>query len=398
MTVAGPSGSTAPAARPPSPPLALIFSITVTGILANTLITPVVPDILADFGVGTGQAGVLVAAGTVPGIVMAPVIGLLADRHGRREVLVPCLVAFGVFGVASAFAPSFEVLLGLRLLQGVGSAGLINLAVVIIGDHWEGTERTRLIGRNSAVLTVSLAVFPPVGGLLSEIGGWRLSFAPYAVGLVTAAVLWRRLPRVVPTDPVALRRQIGDALVILRRREVSVTVVTGFVIFLLIFGLLLTVLPVHLEERFGLSAGMRGLVLAVPAVTSTVAALSLGRLRSRFGARALVLAASVTFVVAFAVIGEAPVLPVLVGGALLFGFGEGMVLPTLQDRAASAAPATSRGAVVAVWVGAARAGQSVGPLLAGLSLALIGSATTFVIGALLALGLLFWQRQATPAG
>ena len=130
------------------------------------------------------------AAGTLPGIVMAPVIGVLADRFGRRAVLVPCLVGFGVFGLLSALAPTFEMLLVLRLLQGVGSAGLINLAVVIIGDHWDGVERARLVGQNAAVLTVSLAVFPPLGGLLTELGGWRLSFAPYAVGLVTAAVIW----------------------------------------------------------------------------------------------------------------------------------------------------------------------------------------------------------------
>ena len=51
------------------------------------------------------------AAGTLPGIVMAPVIGVLADRFGRRAVLVPCLVAFGVFGLLSALAPTFLALL-----------------------------------------------------------------------------------------------------------------------------------------------------------------------------------------------------------------------------------------------------------------------------------------------
>ena len=86
------------------------------------------------------------------------------------------------------------MLLLCRLLQGVGSAGLINLAVVLIGDHWTGLERARRVGQNAAVLTVSLAVFPPIGGALTQLGGWRLAFAPYAVGFVTAARVWRRLP------------------------------------------------------------------------------------------------------------------------------------------------------------------------------------------------------------
>lgn len=59
-------------------------------------------------------------------------IGVLADRFGRRAVLVPCLVGFGTFGLLSALAPTFEVLLFLRLCQGIGAAGLVNLAVVLI--------------------------------------------------------------------------------------------------------------------------------------------------------------------------------------------------------------------------------------------------------------------------
>ncbi|MGV3760793.1 MAG: MFS transporter [Actinomycetota bacterium] len=118
----------------------LVFSITITGILANTLVVPAIPDILDAFDRPDSSAGLFVAAGTLPGIVMAPVIGVLADRHGRRAVLVPCLVAFGLFGVLNGLSPTWEALLLLRLLQGVGGAGLINLAVVIISDHWSGIE------------------------------------------------------------------------------------------------------------------------------------------------------------------------------------------------------------------------------------------------------------------
>ncbi|MGA7096438.1 MAG: hypothetical protein WB245_02600, partial [Acidimicrobiia bacterium] len=60
----------------------------------------------------------------------------------------------------AALAPTFNLLLLARLVQGIGSSGLVNLAVVLIGDHWSGVERTRLVGRNSAVLTIGLAGLP----------------------------------------------------------------------------------------------------------------------------------------------------------------------------------------------------------------------------------------------
>ncbi len=369
------------------PSLPLIFSITVTGILANTLVGPAIPDILDGFHKPDSAAGLFVAAGTLPGIVMAPVIGVLADRHGRRAVVVPCLVGFGVFGLLSALAPSFEWLLVLRLLQGIGSAGLINLAVVIIGDNWGGIERARLVGQNAAVLTVSLAVFPPVGGLLTELGGWRLSFAPYAAGLVTASFIWRRLDAARPDGTESLRAQLAGARDAARHRDVLGSVSIGFVVFVLVFGLFLTALPVHLEREFGLGAGLRGFVIAAPAVSSTVAALRLGRLRARHGAVAMLAGGAAMFAMAFVVVGSAGALPVLIGGAMLYGFGEGLLIPTLQDVVAGAAPASQRGAVVALWVGAARAGQTVGPLAVAGIYGSVGTHATFVLGGGLAAAL-----------
>jgi MFS family permease len=402
VTPGGSSGLTTSAGRVTAPPPKwLVFAITATGILANPLIAPAIPDILDDLGAPRAQAGFLLAAGTLPGIVVAPIIGVLADRYGRRAVLLPCLVLFGLFGVGASFAPSFWVLLALRLGQGIGSAGLINLAVVLVGDHWDGVDRARILGQNAAILTVSLAILPPLGGFLTELGGWRLAFTPYALGLVTAAVLWRLLPRTVPTEATTVRSQLTDALAFARSRAVVGTVALGFVIFFLIFGLFLTVLPLLVEDRFGLDAGGRGLVLAVPAITSTIAALSLGRLQARLGRARLILLGSVLFTIGFAIIAGAPALWVVVVAALVYGFGEGMSIPSLQDVVAGAAPASSRGAVVALWVGSARAGQTTGPLVAGAGAAAIGDGAIFAIGAgmaaLLVVGQLVAKQDPRPA-
>lgn len=375
----------------PRPPLAVIFSVTISGILANTLINAPLPDIVAEFGRGPGDAGLLVAAATLPGIVMAPVIGILADRFGRRRVLVPCLVIFGVAGLAGAFAPTFGLLLATRFVQGVGSAGLINLAVVLIADLWEGPERARLIGVNAAVLTVSIATVPPIGGLLAELGGWRLSFAPNVVALLSAAAVVRYVPQLVPPGPATLAGQLREAAVVLRRPVVMGAIAFGSVLFVLIFGLLLTALPLLLEDRFNLGAGARGLVLVAPALGSSIVAFNLGRLRRRFAGRTLLLVGSVLFTVGYATVGLAPMLLVLIVGATIHGLGDGAAIPTIQEAVASASPTESRGAVMAVWVGAVRLGQTVGPLLAGLSVTAVGASNTFLFGAVLAVGLVVAQ-------
>jgi len=380
MTPEGSSGSVAP------PPFWIVIAITLTGIMANTLVTPATPDIVDDFGVARSGVGLLLAAATAPGIVLAPVIGVLSDRYGRRQVLMPCLVLFGLAGGLAAFAPSFPVLLVLRLLQGVGAAGLINLAVVLIGDHWEGAERARRIGRNAAALTASIAVLPPLGGLLTAVGGWRWTFAPYWIGLVTALAVRRWLPR-SERGGGTIAEQLRRTAPFLRLPVVLGSMATAFVLFALIFGAFLTALPVHLKDAFDVDAGFRGIVLAIPAIPSTIMALNLGRLRARFGVAPVLLAGSLTIAVGLAVIGVAPTLSLLLVGPVIYGFGEGLMIPVLQEAVASAPPASSRGAVVASFVGVTRLGQTIGPVVFGAGLAAVGSEALFLAGAALAVGM-----------
>jgi MFS transporter, ACDE family, multidrug resistance protein len=367
------------------PSLTFIFTVTLTGILSNTLVTPAIPDILAEFGRPAGNAGLLVAVGSTAGIVMAPIAGFLADRYGRRVVLTTCLAIFGVFGGLAALAPTFEMLLVARFLQGVGSAALVNLAVVLIGDNWTGSERTKLIGRNSAILTIGLAAMPLFSGLITEAAGWRVTFGVYTVALGTAAAAWMILDRSRPANPPHVREQFGDALVALRNPVLRASILAGFLVFIAIFGLFLTVLPVHLAEVFGLGAGARGLVISLPAVTASLASFNLGRIRVATSARSVVIFSACALVVSFVTLGLAMALPIAIAAALLYGTSEGFFIPMLQDVTMEAAPDEHRAAVIAVWVGFARLGQTIGPLLAGLAVGLAGTGPTFIFGSVVAL-------------
>ncbi len=378
----------------------LILAITGTGIMGNTLLAPAIPDILDDFGVADSGAGLLIAATSFPGIFMAPVMGILADRLGRRRVVVPCLATFGVFGTAAALAPSFAFLIVARLGMGIGAAGLINLAVVLIGDNWNAVDRTRLIGRNAAFLTVCLALMPPIGGLLTDLGSWRLALAPYSLALVTAFVAWRMLPKDRPDSTASVREQLGGVGEVIRQPAVIVILIGGALSFVMIFGVFLSTLPIHLENEFGYGASMRGLFLALPAISSTLVAFNLQRVRERMSARVLLVACSLAFAIGFALIGATEAVALVVLGCVIYGTGEGALIPTLQDQAVELSPPEHRGAVVAVYVGAARLGQTVGPLGAA---ALFGATSTFValeVGAILAVGLAvlfaFGPGRTTP--
>lgn len=371
------------------PPRGLIWSITLTGITANTLIAPVLPDIIEAFDRPDSSAGLLVASASLPGVVAAPVIGVLADRLGRKPVLVPCLTLFAVTGLLTALAPSFWFLVGTRFLMGIGTAGLINLAVVLIGDHYDGAERVREVGRNAAVLTSGLALLPLASGVLEELGTWRLSLAPSALGIITAAATVRTLDDVTPPqDGSSLADQLRAARGVLRTPAIAATIASGFLVFVMVFGLFLTTLPVHLEEEFGLSAAPRGLLLGIPSITSTLIALNLTSLRARLGLRRLLVLGAAAFGIALLSVGLASTVWGVVLGLLVYGAGEGSTVPSLQETTAARAGPSQRGVVLATWVSAVRLGQATGPLVFAALFGVLGTATTLVIGSTVALAVM----------
>lgn len=368
--------------------LPLIFAITLTSIAGNALLSPVIPNILDTFDKPDSAAGLLVAATALPGIVVAPVVGLLADRLGRRNVLVPCLAIFGVAGLAVALAPTFNLVLMARFVMGFGAAGLVNLAIVLIGDTFPAERQAYWIGKNSGVLTAALATYPLVSGLIADQVGWRWALAPCGLGVVTAAFAWVMLEPGRPESTMTVRAQlagVGDAL---RNRTILGTLVGAGVAFALIFGVFLAVLPNHLEGEFGLSAGWRGLVIGLPAITSSLSAFNLDGIRKRMPLGRLLIVSAALWVVAFALIGLATALAVLIVGTLVYGLAEGAMIPALQTTAMSNAPEPHRAAVMATWTGFARMGQTTGPLAAGLILSAGGTTWALLSGAVAAAGLM----------
>jgi MFS transporter, ACDE family, multidrug resistance protein len=360
----------------------LVFAVTLTSVTGNALLSPAIPDILDDFGRSKSSTGVLVAALPLPGIVIAPLIGILADRFGRRNLLIPCLALFGTGGIAVVTAPSFEVLVASRFVMGLGSGGLVNLAVVLLGDAFTGEQRTAWIGRNSGVLTIALAGFPVMSGFLTSAYGWRWALAPYSIALVTAVATFFLLDNTHRPTGATVRQQLGGIGLALRSPRIVTIVLGGGMSFAVIFGVFLAAYPNHLDSEFGLGADSRGLMIGLPAITSSVAAFNLRRVRLRFGPVTVLAACSVVWIVSFVAIGLAGTIWLLVLGSLLYGFGEGALIPTLQDAALHEAPDDHRGAVLAVWTGCARLGQTTGPLASAIVLTHAGSHWSLLGGAI----------------
>src|ERR1700754_82894 len=156
-------------------PLAIAFATSVAAVSGATLLYPVLPVLAADLKVDEAQIGLTMAAFTAPAIVLAPLFGILADLYGRRWLLIFGLAVFGIAGSAVALAPSYDGVLVLRALQGIGASALLPLTIVLISDILPDEQEIQGQGIKVALDRVGMIALPLVGGALAIIS-WRAAF------------------------------------------------------------------------------------------------------------------------------------------------------------------------------------------------------------------------------
>ncbi|WP_433414478.1 MFS transporter [Microtetraspora malaysiensis] len=173
------------------------------------VIAGVLPEIAADLGVSESVAGQLVTAFSVAVAVAAPVAAVALARRPRRAVFGIALTAFTAANIVAAFAESFPLLLGLRVIAALAAAmatpALFAVAAALAPEERQG----RFIGTVALGVTGSIAIGVPLGTWIGGQWGWRATFAAMAVGgLVALVVLVAALPPTPPGPVVALREQV----------------------------------------------------------------------------------------------------------------------------------------------------------------------------------------------
>ena len=138
----------------------IINLITVVAILGGTIHNPSLPTIEKFFQVTEEQASWVSTLFQLPGAFITPIFGILADSFGRKQILIPSLLLFGVSGVFSSFASSFNSLLQWRLFQCIGTASLESLQMTIIADLYRGRQMGEVMAFNASLIGMSSAIFP----------------------------------------------------------------------------------------------------------------------------------------------------------------------------------------------------------------------------------------------
>lgn len=340
----------------------IVLASTALAPLGVPLVAPALPVIRDAFGVTDAQASLLVSAYFVVGIVVSPFIGILADRLGRRHVLVASLAVFGITGGATALAPAFWVVLVLRAVAGTAAAGIFVTTVTIIGDAFEDVQRNAVLGVNVAVLSAGAALFPVVGGALATIS-WNTPFVTYMLAVplaITAAVLLPEPARDRPTRTVAY---LGAAARAVATRGTLGLYSAAFLTEVLLFGAILTALPFLLPREFGLGPVGVGLVITATEVVAVGAASLNGTFARRVSNGRLVAAGFACYAVGLVGAWLAPSVVTVAAAVSVVGAGLGLSMPSVDAAMSDRVPGRYRAGALSLRNSTTFLGRALGPIV-----------------------------------
>jgi len=361
----------APAGEQPSPgatgpragraQLVLLLAGSCLSVLGAVLIAPVLPQ-MTDHFAGVAGADVLVPIVlTVPALFIglaAPFAGFVADAVDRKRLLIVAMVLYSIFGTAPLYLRSLGAIIGSRVLVGLCEAAIMTCCTTLIADYWSGPRRSRYLGLQTLMASVSAAVFLGLGGALGA-AGWRTPFWLYLVAVLLAYPMARllRQPERGPVAPAPAGRRLPrlpwrDLLV-----PCLVTLVGG-----IIFYALIVQLSFVLDDAGVGSTATIGALSALMSVATAAGSLAFAKLSGHSPRRLLPVAFGVS-AAGLLVVAASSAVPVITVGAMLTGAGTGLLLPTLLTWAINRLSFEQRGRGTGLWTGALFIGEFFCPLL-----------------------------------
>lgn len=311
-------------------------------------------------------------------IASAPAAGWLAPRVGQRIILLTSLVLYVIGGAGVVMVQSEAMLITLRLILGIGGGALLTSCLGLIGDHFSGHEREKLLGYATSLSSLFAALALVFGGRLVDIGGWQTPFTLYLLGiplliLASLTIHNRALP---------VREK--------KRAKVNTEISHVWMYYLLLILLTLGMFTPAVQVAFVLqakgigSAQTIGSVIASTSIVAIFSAGAFGLLRRFFGLHGFLVLDALTMGVGILIIGIAGEVWHILVGCLFVGIGAGMSEPATASVIFRKTSPVAHAMAMGLIVSALNAGQFINPLAyAPLRAAFSASGSFVAVGALL---------------
>ena len=378
----------------------LLSFATFSSMTVQRICDAMLPELSRVFAVSLGQAAQVVSVFAMVYGAAQLLYGPMGDRLGKFRVVTFATLACIVGSVLAVFATSLGMLVVARMMVALGAAAIIPLAMAWVGDITPHEQLQETLARLGLGSTLGIVGGQLLGGLLTDLLGWRWAFGFTAVLFTVVGSLlcvnWRSQQALAATstaadtdDAVTRPGFARQTLSIITEPWSRVVLTVAFIEGATGFGVL-AVWASHLHDALGLSLTSAGAIVALFGLGGVVYMATARHLIRRLGQPGLTKLGAGLVSLAALVVAFTPYWLLALPACLVGGFGFFMLHNTLQANAAQMAP-TARGTAVSLFAAILFLGQSVGVFFAAKLIDRIGSSAVVATGGagVLAVGVYF---------
>jgi MFS transporter, ACDE family, multidrug resistance protein len=364
----------------------IICADSLLGFMMVALVSPAFPIIVRDLGVARESVGLLITVVTLPALLLTPVGGILSDRFGRKRILVPSIIIFGLAGGLCSFAPDFNTLLVLRFIQGIGAAPIFNTNLVVISDIFSGHRRAEAMGINVTVSYIGYIIYPILGGALAS-AAWQLTFVPFFLAVPLGIFAHFKLGYDEPRNTQAMGEYLKASLKYLKNVKVAWLFLAAVVTYIPFYGGFLTYFNLFMAGRFQASPLIIGLLISLVGIVIGTVSFQAGRINRRFFPTAVLAVSFVLYALTMFLIPALPGIWWCILPIFIIGIAHGLNSPSIGVIGSGITPPEYRAGFMAAYGTMINLGMTIAPLVTGLAFTFSNQNfdTTFIVAGLISL-------------
>jgi MFS transporter, DHA1 family, tetracycline resistance protein len=365
-------------------PLVFLFVTVFVDMIGYGIVVPLLPFYAGPYASGAALVGLLGSLYAAMQFASGPFLGGLSDRHGRRPVLLLCLLGTSLAYLLLGLAQTLASLLVAVVLAGAVS-GTLATAQAYIADSTTKEDRARGLGMIGAAFGLGLIAGPAVGGLLSlhslsapALFASVLALTNCAFGYLT--VPESHAPRLRKKVPLLRLDPISQLARILKMRNVRVLLVAVLLLNLALAGLVNN-FPLFSQARFGWGTTSNAFFFAFVGVCAVVTqGFLIGRLQPRFGESSLLLGGLALVSLNLLLVSLVPSGVLLYPIVGILALGMGLAIPSLTALISNRTPAEEQGRLMGGLQAILSLAMILGPATAGLAFDHLGIPAPYLIG------------------
>ena len=348
------------------PPLPILFLAVFVDMVGFGIVVPVLPLYTERFGASPLAIGALLAIYSGMGFMFAPLAGLLADRFGRRKILLLSTIGqaagFFIMGAATTVFWLFVA----RSIDGIFGANT-SAAQAYVADVTPPEKRSRALGWLGAAFGLGFICGPLLGGILSKVSLSAPFYFASALAAANALLIFFVLPETLPTEVLAhpVRPSLLPRLAAAQSRTIG-SVIASYFLFMTGFAILTSFFAIFTEDRFGFDASQNGYIFAgVGVIAVIVQGGLLGPLVSRFGEKRLATVGVALLATSIFSLPLTEQISTLLFTGVGIAVGNALVNPTMSGLVSLTVDKYHQGRVLGLMQSGASLGRCLGPILGG---------------------------------